>query len=74
MYVVSGNKAKSEKAAFMAYRDCEKAQGVVEYAGALVIAAGIIAAGIIVVPPNFASFMNTVYTTMATYIAGQMPS
>jgi hypothetical protein len=48
-------------------------QGVVEYAGALVIAAGIIAAGIIIVPPNFAGFMNSVYTTMATFMEGQMP-
>jgi hypothetical protein len=49
-------------------------QGVVEYAGALVIAAGIIAAGIIIVPPNFASFMNSVYSTMSTYLMGKMPT
>ena len=48
-------------------------QGVVEYAGALVIAAGIIAAGIIIVPPNFAGFINSVYTSMATFMESQMP-
>jgi len=48
-------------------------QGVVEYAGALVIAAGIIAASIIIIPPNFAGFINSVYTSMATFIESQMP-
>jgi len=48
-------------------------QGVVEYAGALVIAAGIIAAGIIIVPPNFAGFISSIYNTMSTFIISQLP-
>lgn len=48
-------------------------QGVVEYAGALVVAAGIIAASIFIVPPAFAGFMNSVYVSMNTFMMGQMP-
>ena len=51
-----------------------KGQGVIEYAGALVVAAIIVAAGIIVVPPNFAALIDTIYTTMATFLTGQMPA
>lgn len=48
-------------------------QGVIEYAGALVVAASIIAASIFIVPPAFAGFMNSVYVSMTAYIAGQVP-
>ena len=51
-----------------------RGQGVVEYAGALVIAAIIVAAGIIVVPPNFAALINTIYETMASFMGGQLPT
>jgi hypothetical protein len=51
-----------------------KGQGVVEYAGALVIAAMIVAAGIIVVPPNFAALINTIYTSMSSFLSGQLPT
>jgi hypothetical protein len=51
-----------------------KGQGVVEYAGALVIASIIVAAGIIVVPPNFAALINTIYTSMASFLSGQLPT
>ena len=58
---------------FKAKRLRQAGQGVVEYAGALVIAAGIIAAGIIIVPPNFAGFISSVYSTMSTFIISQLP-
>jgi 4-hydroxybenzoate polyprenyltransferase len=58
---------------FKAKRFRQAGQGVVEYAGALVIAAGIIAAGIIIVPPNFAGFISSVYNTMSTFIISQLP-
>jgi hypothetical protein len=51
-----------------------KGQGVVEYAGALVIAVMIVAAGIIIVPPNFAALINTICTNMASFLAGQLPT
>jgi hypothetical protein len=71
VYVVGGDMEKSKKR-----RPTRglMGQGVVEYAGALVIAAGIIAAAIIIVPPNFASFISSVYSTMSTYMMGKIPT
>lgn len=51
-----------------------KGQGVIEYAGALVIAAMIVAAGIIIVPPNFAALISTIYTSMSSFLSGQLPT
>ncbi len=48
-------------------------QGMVEYAGALAIAAVIVAASIFIVPPSFAGFINSVYESMTTFITGQVP-
>lgn len=47
---------------------------MVEYAGSLVIAAIIVAAGLIIVPPNFSAMINTIYSTMASFLGGQLPS
>lgn len=53
-------------------RKTPRGQGVIEYAGALVIAAVIIAAGIIVVPPGFANMMNTIYSSVGDYLNGEV--
>lgn len=53
-------------------RKSARGQGVIEYAGALVIAAVIIAAGIIVVPPSFASLISTICTNVGTYLNGEI--
>jgi len=55
-------------------RPAMRGQGVVEYAGSLVIAAIIVAAGLIIVPPNFSAMINTIYSTMASFLGGQLPS
>ena len=68
MYVVGGKRTTIQK-----MRRSSTGQAVVEYAGALVIAAGIIAASIIIVPPSFAGFIDSVYTSMTTYLMAQMP-
>lgn len=54
-------------------RPAMRGQGVVEYAGSLVIAAIIVAAGIVIVPPNFAAMVNTIYSTMSGFLTGQLP-
>jgi hypothetical protein len=51
-----------------------RGQGVVEYAGALVIAMAIVAAGIIVVPPNFAAIINTITTNMQNFLMAHLSS
>lgn len=55
-----------------AKRQSSPGQGVIEYAGALVIAAVIIAAGIVVVPPGFANMMNTIYTSVGEFLNGEV--
>lgn len=50
-----------------------RGQGVVEYAGALIIAAIIVAAGIVIVPPNFAGLISTIYSTMETFFQTHLP-
>jgi hypothetical protein len=49
-------------------------QGVIEYSGALVIAAVLVSAGLVIVPPNFSALINTICTTMGNYLASQLPS
>lgn len=44
-----------------------KGQGVIEYSGALVIAATVVAAGIFIVPPAFASLFETITESVNTY-------
>jgi hypothetical protein len=33
-----------------------------------------VAAGIVVVPPNFAALINTIHSTMADFLSGQVPA
>lgn len=51
-----------------------KGQGVIEYAGALVIASTIVAASLIIVPPNFAGLFNTICEAMSAFFSGQLPA
>lgn len=55
-------------------RQAKQGQGVIEYSGALVIAAVIVAGGLIVIPPSFASLIDTIFTTMGTFLASHMPT
>jgi hypothetical protein len=50
----------------------KRGQGVIEYSGALVIAAVIVAAGLIIVPPNFAGMVNMILSTMGEYLTSQL--
>jgi hypothetical protein len=49
-------------------------QGVVEYAGALIIAVILITTSMVVIPPNFAEMMNTICTTVASFLISQLPT
>lgn len=50
----------------------KKGQGVIEYSGALVIAAVIVSAGLVIVPPNFAGLINMIFSSMGEYLIGNM--
>lgn len=53
---------------------CARGQGVVEYAGALVIAALIVAAGLTVLPPNVASYLQGLQVSMMNFLLNHMPA
>jgi hypothetical protein len=42
------------------YHQCQRGQGIVEYAGAIVVAATVIVASILVAPPSFNGMFNNV--------------
>lgn len=49
-------------------------QGVIEYAGALVIAAVIVAMGITVLPPQIAGMLQEIQAQMLEFLLNQVPS
>jgi hypothetical protein len=66
---VSEQQAKSNKA-----RKKSQGQGVVEYAGALVIAAVIVAMGITVLPPNLAGMLQNLQASMLEFLLTKIPA
>jgi Flp pilus assembly pilin Flp len=50
-----------------------KGQGVIEYAGALVIAAVLVAAVLAIGPTNMSSLFTNILTRVQTYFTGQLP-
>ncbi len=51
-----------------------KGQGVIEYAGALVIAAVLVAAVLAVGPAGITNIFNTIMTRVQTYFTGRLPT
>ncbi|HEY9687069.1 MAG TPA: hypothetical protein V6C52_08855 [Coleofasciculaceae cyanobacterium] len=51
-----------------------RGQGVVEYAGALVIAASIVALGLMVVPEQMTALFNGVINAAFSYFSSQLPT
>lgn len=51
----------------------QQGQGVIEYAGALVIAAIIVSAGIIIIPPGFSALINTIYRAVTAFMGTYLP-
>lgn len=45
-------------------------QSVIEYAGALVIAAAVVLTGLVIVPPNFAGLMSLTFSSVGNFLAG----
>jgi hypothetical protein len=60
--------------AFKAARQAKKGQGVIEYAGALVIAAALVAAVLTIGPTNIATLFTDIMTKVSTYMTGKLPS
>lgn len=52
----------------------KKGQGVIEYAGALVIASVLVAAVLLVGPDGIENLFNTILTSVQSYFTGQLPS
>lgn len=53
-------------------RRTKRGQGVIEYSGALVIAAVIVSAGLVIVPPSFAGLVNMILSSMGEYLTSQL--
>lgn len=51
-----------------------KGQGVIEYAGALVIAAVLVAAVLAVGPAGITNIFNTIMTSVQTFFTGRLPT
>jgi hypothetical protein len=51
----------------------QKGQGVIEYAGALVIAAVLVAAVLAIGPNGISTLFTTILTSVQTYLTGQLP-
>ena len=51
-----------------------KGQGVIEYAGALVIAAVLVAAVLAIGPTGISNLFNDIMTAVQSYFTGQLPS
>ncbi|MEM0952448.1 MAG: hypothetical protein AAGI66_09960 [Cyanobacteria bacterium P01_H01_bin.74] len=52
----------------------KKGQGVIEYAGALVIAAVLVAAVLAIGPDGISTLFTNILTSVQTYFTGQLPS
>ncbi len=50
-----------------------KGQGVVEYAGAIVIAVIVVSGGLVVVPPAFSAMFSTIDTSVQAFLTNAMP-
>ena len=59
--------------AFTMTRHARKGQGVIEYAGALVVAAALVAAVIAVGPDGIKSLFGDILTAVQGYFKGQLP-
>lgn len=55
-------------------RGASRGQGVIEYAGALVIAAVLVSFAIFVVPEEVASLVNTIVNSAMSYFMSALPS
>ncbi|MDX2085715.1 MAG: hypothetical protein SFZ03_10055 [Candidatus Melainabacteria bacterium] len=53
-------------------KSCSKGQGVVEYAGAIVVAAGLLAMAMLILPTGTGELFNSIYNTVADHITGQL--
>ncbi len=51
-----------------------RGQGVIEYAGALVIAAVLVSMAIFIVPDNVSSLLNDIMTAAVEYFISTLPS
>ncbi|HEY9685738.1 MAG TPA: hypothetical protein V6C52_02070 [Coleofasciculaceae cyanobacterium] len=52
----------------------QKGQGVIEYAGALVIAAVLVAAVLAVGPSGISTLFNDILNAVQSYFTGQLPA
>lgn len=58
---------------FLMTRRARKGQGVIEYAGALVVAAALVAAVIAVGPDGIKTLFSDILTAVQGYFKGQLP-
>jgi len=57
----------------LASRKSSKGQGVIEYAGALVIAAVLVAAVLAIGPTGIKTLFTNILNSVQTYMTGQLP-
>lgn len=57
----------------LANRKPTKGQGVIEYAGALVVAAVMVAAVLAIGPAGIKTLFTTMLSSIQTYLTGQLP-
>jgi len=57
----------------LANRKSEKGQGVIEYAGALVVAAVMVAAVLAIGPSGIKTLFTNILNSVQTYMTGQLP-
>ena len=57
----------------LANRKAEKGQGVIEYAGALVVAAVMVAAVLAIGPTGIKTLFTNILNSVQTYMTGQLP-
>ena len=57
----------------LASRKSHKGQGVIEYAGALVIAAVLVAAVLAIGPTGIKTLFTNILNSVQTYMTGQLP-
>lgn len=71
---MAGRMTQVQNTAFLFQQRSGKGQGVIEYAGGLVIAAIIVSAGLIIIPPGFTSLFNTIFTSVSSFMSSYLPS
>jgi len=67
------NKAIVKAQVLLATRKSEKGQGVIEYAGALVVAAVMVAAVLAIGPDGIKTLFTNILNSVQTYMTGQLP-